>query len=342
VIVLTLRLYLLVAVLLIGDDEMRLPRVVAAISAICLMTGLVVYGGIFLWPRLAGSAPADRSPAREVNKNLPRYLYSIGSDAGLDRPNTVTVDAKGRVFVTDAGSARVYVFSAEGKKISEFGGSGERPENLAFPNGIVINRQGNLVIADSVKRNLKIFSPEGGYLKTIQSLPKDTKPGFLSIGPDDLIYISDLSGNRVLAMDAEEKIIRTIAVPEKPLSYPQGTAVDNQGQLWVADSGNYQVRILDSVGQESGLIKGGGPEDSFSMVRGIVLDPKGRAYVSDTISRSIKVFKPSGELLYSFPESSGGAEGLVFPTALAVYGQDRLFVVDRGANDIKVYSLTQN
>ena len=318
---------------------MRLTRVVAEISALCLVTGSIVYAGMFLWPQLASSTMEDIK-AEQAGAESPKLLYKIGDALGPTRPNAVTVDAKGRTYVTDAGTAKVFVFSEAGRKISAFGGPGAGKTNLSFPNGIVVTQEGNLMIADSSNNDIKLFSPSGKYLKTILKPSKKIRPGVLTKGPDGLIYVSDLINNRILVIDEQGKTRRNVADAKNPLSYPQGTAVDAKGRLWVADSGNYAIRIFDPEGRTVKTITGGGnPSTSFSMVRGAAFDKSGQAYIADTISHQVRVFDSTGRQLSVFPSEERGFDGLVFPTGIFVDNNEKLFVVDRGANDIKVFSI---
>ena len=323
---------------------MRVARIAASIAALCLVTGLIVYGGVFLWPGLADSNPilTDLGIKSENSNKVPKFLYSIGDNEGLIRPNEVVVDGKDRVYVTDAGTAKVFVFTLKGKKIAEFGGQGSGKSQFGYPNGLAVADDGNLVIADSVQRNIRVFSPDGKYLKTLLESNVRTgmvKPGSMTKGRDGNFYISDLLNNRVLKIEETGKTVKVFSDSGGPLSYPQGTAVDKKGRLWVADSGNYSVRIFDNKGNVTDKISGGGePETSFSMVRGLEIDSSGRIYVSDTISHRIRVFDASGRQVSVFPELTEGEGSLVFPTGLFI-NDGKLFVVDRGASDIKVFSL---
>lgn len=311
---------------------MRLTQVVASIAAVCLVTGLIIYGGIFLWPEMVGSTPL----AAQKGEALPRYLYSIGGVSDTARPNAVTV-SNGRVYVTDGASGRVVVYTERGRKLFDFGKTGNKKKDLAFPNGIAVTREGNLLISDSVKNEIKVFSRAGKHLRTLP-VPEKTRPGIIVKGPDELFYVSDLLNNRILVMDEKGLVKRTVSDPGSPLSYPQGTAIDRQGRLWVADGGSYAVKIFNDKGKVTKEIRGGGsPDIPFSMVRGIGFDRKGRAYITDTLAHKIRVFLADGSQL-SVSSSSGQGEELVFPTNVFVKSDGKLFVVDRGAGNLKVYA----
>lgn len=319
---------------------MRLTRLVASITALCLVTGLIIYGGLFLWPGLAVSEQTRYDFGKQTG--FPPYLYSMGDASGPTRPNAVTVAENGTVYVTDGGTAKVYVYSSVGKKILDFGNTGKNAEDFSFPNGIISTRDGNLMIADSIKGDIKLFSPSGKYLRTIVKPSKDLKPGLLSKGPDHLIYVSDLAKHRILVIDENGKTVKTISDPKSPLLYPQATSVDKKGRLWVADSGHYAIKIFDKKGRVVKTIAGGGrPETQFSMVRGIAFDKWGRAFISDTVAHQIRVYDAEGTQLFVSPQQERPEDQLVYPTNLFIDKSGKLFVVDRGAGIVKVFFITK-
>lgn len=323
---------------------MRLTRIAASICALCLMTGVIIYGGIFLWPRLAGSTPSyevggKKSPA-------PEFAYSIGDATGPQRPNCAAVDKDGRVYVTDSAAGKVFVFGKNGKKIMAFGSKGSGAEDFEFPNGILVTRDGNLLISDSANKDIKLFSSKGKFIKIVYKEDNVT-PGYLSRGKGEEIYVSDLAGNKILVMNEKGKVLRTIQDEASPLKYPQATALDKEGRLWVADSGNYAIKIFQSGKVVQTITGGGSTKISFSMVRGIAFDQSGKAYVADTISHHIRVFDEQGKQLYVFPNEKSAADpsgsnnnNLVYPTSLSI-DQNKLFVVDRGTAGVKVFKMKQ-
>lgn len=315
---------------------MRLTRLVATISALCLVTGLIVYGGLFLWPDLAGSTPNYFNLPKDDSS--PLYLYSMGDASGPTRPNAVTTDKKGRLYVTDGGTAKVIVYSASGRKIFTFGKQGTGKSEFGFPNGIIVTDDGNLMISDSTNNDIKLFSPKGRYIKTILPPSKKTRPGYLFRGQDGFVYVSDLQNHRILVLDERGKKVRIISDPKSPLKYPQAAALDKLGRLWVADGGNYEIKIFNKKGQVIKRIQGGGkPETAFSLVRGIGFDRWGRAYISDTLSHHIRVFDINGKQL-SVPEPAARPEDkLVYPTSVFTDSHGKLYVVDRGTGSVKVF-----
>jgi serine/threonine-protein kinase len=68
------------------------------------------------------------------------------------------------------------------------------------------------------------------------------------------------------------------------LSGPQGVAADAAGRIYIADSGNSRVVILNSDGSLIGRLTG------FNRPENIAVDAGGRIYVADTYNDTIVVY----------------------------------------------------
>ncbi len=167
-------------------------------------------------------------------------------------PRDVSVDAQGHVYVTDTGNKRIAIFDSEGNFITDFGSVGMGPGQFDEPVGITLDAQGNLYVADTWNQRVQVFEPNSQGLavnyKTEweivgwygQSL--DNKP-YLTVG-EGVIYVSDPEGYRVLAFSPEGEFLHYWgAFGEGPnnLNRPTGLAVDEEGNVWVADAGNNRV-----------------------------------------------------------------------------------------------------
>lgn len=120
------------------------------------------------------------------------------------------------------------------------------------------------------------------------------------------------------------------------LDSPAQLAVDPDGDIYVADSGNDRIEVYAGDGTflrsfgEGRLLE---PED-------VALDDSGRAFVADSGNHRVAVFSARGTFLFSFGEESGEGE-LVDPTGLdvdaSIFGST-VFVADNGKNLIASYA----
>ena len=88
----------------------------------------------------------------------------------------------------------------------------------------------------------------------------------------------------------------------EPLGTLAGVAVDERGQLYLADKSNSRVLVLTPDGRfvRSFGQKGKGPGE-FVAISGIELDEAGLLYVLDRGQRRIHIWHPEGRFLRSFP-----------------------------------------
>ncbi|MDP6543768.1 MAG: hypothetical protein QGH60_07215 [Phycisphaerae bacterium] len=110
-----------------------------------------------------------------------------------------------------------------------------------------------------------------------------------------------------------------------------GLAV-RDGKLFVADSQNACIAVMDMVKQQLSRFGRTGPGRLKKPIN-VRLDRSGRIYVTDTQRREIVVFEADGKYITAF----GGGKGL-YPVDVAVVG-DELYVLDGLASCVNVYDL---
>ncbi|WP_422446212.1 NHL repeat-containing protein [Thermoanaerobacterium sp. DL9XJH110] len=144
-----------------------------------------------------------------IQKISPGGRYSGGFE--VKAPGAIAADKKGKIYVVLPEEARVAVFSAGGKKLLEFGGPGEGDGKFAVENG------------------------EG-----------DTRgpDGIAVDGERGLIYVSDTLAHRIEVFDMDGNFVKSIGgfgTGQSGFYFPRDLAVDDEGFLWVADSGNHRI-----------------------------------------------------------------------------------------------------
>ena len=120
-----------------------------------------------------------------------------GNDgAHFDGPTDVAVAANGDIFVTDgheaASNNRVVKFSANGRFIKSWGGTGSGPGQFRVPHAIALDSRGRLFVADRDNNRIQIFDQEGNFLEEWLQFGR---PSGLHIGADDKLYVSDNQSN---------------------------------------------------------------------------------------------------------------------------------------------------
>lgn len=164
-------------------------------------------------------------------------------------PRAIVVDREGRIFVADTGNKRIAVFDSDGNFLTQFGGGGYAAGQLDEPVGLAISGDGTIYVADTWNQRVQAFSEQQpGYFTYLkewdvagwygQSL--ENKP-YLASGPAGEICLTDPEGYRLLCFDANGGFLLgwgSYGSAEDQFSLPSGLAFDQQGRLWVSDSGN--------------------------------------------------------------------------------------------------------
>lgn len=195
-----------------------------------------------------------------------------GEPAGLtplNAPQGVAADLTGNVYIADTGHNRVIRVDTAGNIHTVAGTGTPGDSELNGPAGLALDGHGNLYIADTLNHRIRMLTPDGA----VSTIAGTGAPGFSGdagpaaaaelSGPSAVavdaagnIYIADTGNNRVRLV-TPDGTITTIAGTGDPgyngasgaalevaLSHPAGLAVDGQGDVWVADTGNNRVRLL--------------------------------------------------------------------------------------------------
>lgn len=133
-----------------------------------------------------------------------------------------------------------------------------------------------------------------------RQLPAPLKPGAREM---EFWLRADLAGGGgvVLTESAGPELrlmARNVAQMPPDASGPTGIAVDSEGRLYVADTGNHRINIFDSQGIfQRSLGSFGNEVGQFYEPRGVAVDDAGYLYVADTWNARIVKYDPSGQVV---------------------------------------------
>jgi hypothetical protein len=102
-------------------------------------------------------------------------VISIGEQPNTGGPFNGATDIafapNGHVFITDGyGNARVVEYSANGKRLRQWGSPGSGPREFHLPHAIQIGEDGTIYVADRENGRIEEFDLDGGYLGEIAGL----------------------------------------------------------------------------------------------------------------------------------------------------------------------------
>jgi len=304
----------------------------------CLGTGQTVSAGATLKPPGAGVSI--------IAGNLslgPGYSGDGGAatSAQLKRPFGVAVDQAGNVFIADSDNNVVRKVDTSGKITTVMGGL---DQVVQFPNG-------------KIERDASLRSTG------------------IAVDSSGNVFVADFYNHIVLKMDAAGKVSVAAGTSQKggyngdygpatkaQLLDPTGVAVDNKGNLFIADSANNVIRKVDvngiiyTVAGNKSLTEyrgDGGPAVDAGLYypEAVAVDKEGNLFIADSFHSAIRKVDTDGNIStlaglspsapgYSFQVGGYKGDGgpatramLDLPEGIAVNDASELFIADSG-NDV--------
>jgi sugar lactone lactonase YvrE len=357
-----------------------LPRLMfLALAALAAATGIRAqsdYATPYTFTTLAGAA------------GEPGYVFGTGLNARMKNPLGVAVDSSGNLYVADTGSETIMKISSAGV-VTPFSGVPldlqatpsfvDGPPNSAqFEGleGICIDASGTLYVTDSAF--VRMISSTG-VVTTLAGGGEDTNPSASGDGvgnqatfgsPQGIaadnkgnLFVADSTNNTIREVDIATTRVSTIA-GFAPLfgstdgtgsaarfSLPYGVAVDSSGNVYVADRGDYTIRmitpaaVVTTLAGSSGSIgsaDGTGAAAQFYSLNAIAVDAGGNLYVTEANNTIRKITSAGAVTTLAGTSNTGGSSNgtgaaALFndPYGVAVDTAGDMFVADINNDTIR-------
>lgn len=175
---------------------------------------------------------------------------------------------------------------------------------------VEMNSRGEIFVFHRGRHNLLKFTREGRFICEIgQGLFK--VPHGLRIDGEDRIWTTDQETHQAIRFETDGRVSlvlgrRNLASPGwfergynvMMLDQPSDVAWDSEGNLYVADGGNFRIVKYDPNGEPiTSWGKKGSAPGEFDFPHSMVVDKKDRIYVSDRENGRIQWFSKDGAFL---------------------------------------------
>ena len=199
------------------------------------------------------------------------------SAALLDTPTGIAVDVRNNVYIADSHNQRVRMVNAQGVINTVAGngtaaysgdGAAATSASLFLPEAVAVDAAGNLYIADT--GNYRIRKIVNGTIATVA-------------GDGEQMYSGDGGAATSAGLDT-----------------PTGIAVDAAGNLYIADSHNQRIRMVNAQGVINTIAGNGAfgfsgdggnaAQASFAQPIGVSVDQAANVYIADSENNVIREF----------------------------------------------------
>ena len=267
--------------------------------------------------RLAGTQPATENT---------KVLFQLAEPYGI------AVDSKNNLYVADQKVGAIFIFNTETREVELI--KNKTHAHFVRIIGLAMDDNDRLFVSDPGLRHVLAFDAAHKAEEVItEGL---VSPGSLAIDRENrLLYVSDIELDQVLVYDADTlKLKRKIGTTGHnheltspgDFAKPTGLAVDQEGNLYVADTLNNRIEIFDADGKFiSAFGKSGDGPGYFARPKGVAIDGDGHIWVADGMQDRVQVFNQEAQLLISFGGHGmlpGQFQGLV---GIAVDKNNRVF-----------------
>ena len=315
------------------------------------------------------------------------------TQASLNSPFGVAVDGAGNLYIADQYNNRIRRVDSTGT-ITTIAGTGERRfggdggpairAQLDAPSGVAVDGEGNLYIADASNHRIRKVDSTG----TITTIAGTGEQGFggnggsasqahlffptgVAVDGEGNLYIADVGNHRIRKVDSTGTITTFAGTGERgfggpggpavqaQLDAPSGVAVDEAGNLYIADQYNHRIRRVDPTGTittiagtgELGLGGDGGPaiQAQLGDPTGVAVDGEGNLYIADASNHRIRRVDSTGTITTIAGTGERGFSGddgpaiqaqLDDPTGVAVDGEGNLYIADASNHRIRLLTPT--
>ena len=177
------------------------------------------------------------------------YIDGPGSASpAASAPKSFHVDKKDNLYILDVYSGRVIMTDPGGKYLKHI----KFPQEYGFFTDLTVDFKGSILLIDSVNatvysatRNSATFSPLTKSLKAYMRFPAG-----ITTDKRGRIYLVDRNGGKVIILGQDGSYLGRLSAmgwKEGLLNYPSQICLNDNGEIFVADTNNNRVQIFSII-----------------------------------------------------------------------------------------------
>ncbi len=302
------------------------------------------------------------------------------STASFNSLARIAIDAGGNIIIADSNNHRIRSITPEGI-VSTIAGSGSSglvngasaTAKFSFPTGVAIDASGNIIIADTFNHRIRSINPHGivntiagtgligatsgDFADGASATARFNFPRGVAIDASGSIIVADSGNNRIRSI-ALDGMVRTTAGgiagsvngPSNTAKFnnPFSVAIDNGGNIVVADTSNHLIRnislnrvVSTIAGSGTGFVDGASATAKFSFPTGVAIDASGNIFVADRDNHRIRSIAIDGIVGTIAGIGQGFADGVDSnaqfdsPFDVAIDASGNIVVADRDNQRIR-------
>ncbi|MBN1957158.1 MAG: NHL repeat-containing protein, partial [Desulfuromonadales bacterium] len=210
----------------------------------------------------------------------------------------------------------------------------------AVPLVAQLNAAGDIYLLDGKSRQILILSKQGQQLGKVEPrgvpAPKTVVPRSFRLA-DELIYLVDIFGERVLVLKQTGDFVQQISFPEG-YRFFSDLAIDFRGTLYLLDSVAGAIYRADS-GAENFSLFSSGLKEYLNFPVSLAADSTGTLYLSDQYgSGLVEVGRDGSFQGRKFGMGWEDAQ-LLYPAQVCINAQNNLLIADRDNSRVQVFSI---
>jgi DNA-binding beta-propeller fold protein YncE len=167
-------------------------------------------------------------------------------------PGPIAVAPNGHIFVAARGKqARIHEFDAEGKWLSTWGETGNKPGQLSAITGLGVASNGEVfVCCVSTELAVQVFDAKGVYLRGFGvhdiGPGRFSQPTSLVVTPEGRVWVTDNVRHNIQVFDLAGKLLGALGGGDGPgaILYPSALASDGKGMFALVETGGKRLRLM--------------------------------------------------------------------------------------------------